>query len=384
MKTIAIFLFLISGCLFITAQTFIDQKPFKQFKKQTGAIEALAFQSDGKVLASGSEDKTCVLFSFPDGQVLKTLTGFLGPVRAIFYTPNDKFLCVGGDRTVKIYKTTGDYINTYTGPATYIWSLSFNQDLNQIVCGSYDKNLRIIDFASGKISYSLMGHLKNALAVAYSPNGKLIASGSLDQTIKLWDTQTKKETLTLKGHGGNIYAVLFSSNSDLLFSASNDNSIRVWDIKTGETIHHLMGHEKGISSIALSPDQNYLISGSYDGTVRLWDWLNEECIGTFDHQASDVNTVTFNPEGTMFASGTSDNTIRIWELKPEIFVDHYYEKELKSEIGQSSLFQPKGKDENKSDYKLRQEKANNFRNTLIQKYYKLYQTEIKGKVRPKM
>ena len=177
--------------------------------------------------------------------------------------------------------------------------------------------------------------------------------------------------------------MLFAANSDLLFSASNDNSVRVWNLQTGETIHHLTGHEKGISSIALSPDEAYLLSGSYDGTIKLWDWINDECIATFEDQRSEVNAVAFHPEGNLFVGGYADQIIRVWEMKPELFVEHYYSQLFESELSQSLLFQPKGKEETKSDYKIRQEKALSFRNATVQKYYNQYLKEIKGKVKPK-
>ncbi len=362
------------------AQTFSDQKPIRLINKQDGAILSLAFQNDGKILASGSEDKTCVLWSYPDFKLTNTLTGHYSGVRSIFYTPNGKYVCTAGDRTIRIYTIDGEYINTFGGPVTYIWSVSYNPVTNQMICGSHDKNLRMIDFASGKLTYSFTGHTKIALAVAFSPDGKLIASGSLDETVRIWDVGSKKTVQTLIGHGGNIYAVIFTSDSRKVISASDDNSIRVWDVNTGKTLFNLIGHDKGVASIALSPDNNYLISGSYDSTIKLWDINNGECIYTFNGHTDAVNAVIFHPDGNIFASGSSDKTIQIWELKPEIFVEHYYIKEFEEECTKSGLFVPKGKEETKENYKKRISHEEEFRKEVIQKYYHLYLTDIKGKI----
>ncbi len=363
------------------AQIFITQKPVKTLKKQSASILSLAFQPDGKALASGSEDKTCVLWNFPEGTILNTIAGYTNGVQAVFYTSDGTYFCTGSNKYIKIFTPGGEYVNTYPGPATYIWSLAYNPIVNQVVAGSYEKNIRMVDFATGKLSFSFVGHIKNALAVAISPNGKSMASGSLDKTVKIWDLKTKKILQTCTGHGGNIYSVLFTPDSKRVISASNDNSIRIWDVESGKNVMNLSDHTKGVSCLALSPDGKYLISGSYDTTIKFWELSSGECIYTFSGHLAAVNAMAFHPEGKSFASGSSDKTIMIWELNPEIFVEHYYPKEYEKEISQSVLFASKGKDEAKAEYKTRQAKAEAFRKGIIDKYYDLYLTEIKGKPR---
>ena len=49
---------------------------------------------------------------------------------------------------------------------------------------------------------SFEGHSKSNFAVAFSPDGQLVASGSGDNTDKLWDTVTGAARGTLEGHSG--------------------------------------------------------------------------------------------------------------------------------------------------------------------------------------
>jgi WD40 repeat protein len=368
--------------LFVSEITFaqinIDQKPIKVFKKQEGAIFALAFNPDSKILASGSDDKTCLFRSIPDGKEVLSLTGFNNSVKACAFTSDSKYFLAAIERTIRIYYPNGELVKQLGGTATNIWSFSFNPLTNQVLIGSYDKNLRVIDFTTGKL-HTVNGHLKNALAVAYSPDNKFMASGSLDETVKLWDAASFTLLHTFTGHGGNIYDIVFTPDSKKLISASNDNSIRIWDLSSQKWEKSLLGNQKAVMCIAISPDGYYLVSGSYDGLVMLWDILRGEHIYSFREHSGTVNALAFSPDGKYFASGGSDELTMLWEMKPEIFVQKYFSREFQEEIDKSGLFLPKAKEETKDVYKIRQGKAEQLRIQLVGKYYNRYLSEIKGK-----
>jgi WD40 repeat protein len=46
----------------------------------------------------------------------------------------------------------------------------------------------------------ILSHSDWVLAVAFSPDGKLVASGSSNNTVRLWDAATGTERRALKGH----------------------------------------------------------------------------------------------------------------------------------------------------------------------------------------
>src|SRR2546421_273917 len=117
----------------------------------------------------------------------------------------------------------------------------------------------------------LKGHLDWVSAVAFSPDGKLLASASNDRTIRLWNTATGAASQTLEGHSNHVNAIAFSPDGKVLASASNDKTVRLWAAGIGTVCQILKGHFDWVNAVAFSPDGKLLASASNDKTVRLWD-----------------------------------------------------------------------------------------------------------------
>ena len=64
-------------------------------------------------------------------------------------------------------------------------------------------------------------------------------------TVRLWDATTGAWKQTLEGHSSSVYAVAFSPDGKVLASASDDNTVRLWDATTGAWKQTLEGHSSG-------------------------------------------------------------------------------------------------------------------------------------------
>lgn len=210
----------------------LKPRPLSNRKTQhDDVLTALALSRDGKILATGSKDRTIKLWFLDSGDRGKPLTlkGYGSEITSIVISPDGQLLASAGlERNIRLRSlTTGKLLRSLNNESG-AFALAINSNASILAVGSANHKIHLWNLHTGEFLGQLTGHQDGVTALAFSGSGLELISGSLDRRLKIWDVEKKCELATLIGHGDAISSLLLSPDDQFLFSASIDGKIFSW------------------------------------------------------------------------------------------------------------------------------------------------------------
>jgi WD40 repeat protein len=253
------------------------QKELRVLKKHTDVVTGLAFSSKLRALASASYDGRVIFWDCDKGEVIKEEDRKQGMLTSLAVNERQALLLATGSINGTAL-VNGGRGGQHVKHRAWVNSLAFNPDSKNVLLatGSSDNTVKTWQFDKGLFDHKQTfdnpeGEVR---AVAFSPDGKLLAAGIRYGTIRVWDLDLSKEKESWRGHVSDVWSIAFAPDGKTLASGNGDwdqpGEVKLWDTTTWKQ-KGILKHSGEVLSLAYSPDGRYLAAGSWDQTVKLWD-----------------------------------------------------------------------------------------------------------------
>ncbi|CAE6448997.1 unnamed protein product [Rhizoctonia solani] len=260
--------------------------------ESVGAVAFGGSDSNGvpSFLVTGSQDRTLKVWdlsvlkgSTPSTPVklksLATVKAHDKDINALDIAPNGRLVATGSqDKTAKVFEVGSSRDLTPTGTLKGhkrgVWSARFSPTERVIATGSGDKTVKLWSLDDWACLKTFEGHTNSILRLSFLTRGTQIVSAGSDGLVKLWTIRTEECATTLDAHEDKVWALALSTDERTIVSGAADSRIVIWRDSTEE--EQIEKEEERAKGVELEQNfTNYLALNDYRNAIRLALAMNQ-------------------------------------------------------------------------------------------------------------
>jgi WD40 repeat protein len=251
-------------------------------------VHAIAFSADGTMLATGDGSGVIRLWTAYKVKTVadETIRAPNG-VNALALAPRSPLLACGGERSlapVELWDMTSkQWVRNIGAHPFDVQAVAFSPDGKLLASGGDDDIVRVWDPTNGKLLNELHTAQSGAVCLAFSPDSKKLATAR-GKRVTIWDAETGHQDRTFEGLIHTIYCISYSHFGDVVAVAGQvpgkfdkahqfPGAVELWDSSSGRLRGRVAQDDmRSTRAVAISPVRNECATGGYGlgGAVKFW------------------------------------------------------------------------------------------------------------------
>ena len=327
-------------------------------------INAMDVTSDGRFLASASNDKQIKIWDLATGFEFRTISGSDGRVEQIVFSSDNKTLAgtsfndelllwdvitgeliysgeAGSGRGLKFSKNGKSlfYINTDSKiaefdlesqshkiiSARYTTEFVFDTDRALIYTLDHLGNLHKINANDGTEiqTFKLFDEFNYPFSNCdLSPDGKYIGFGFNDDKFRLFNTESGTFEFVSNPYKSKIISLAFDRKKPIVYISTHENHVVLFNYKTRKKVSDYGLNETTyrIQVVRAHPNGELVLFASHD-LITLYDFNQKKVFKSLSRKVNRIFNMTCDPTGKYMAVATDKLNLQIWDLGINKVVD---------------------------------------------------------------
>ena len=207
------------------------------------SVLCVAASADGKKLAAGGCDRAVRVWDLSAGldkaKLDQTVENHADWVLGVTITADGKYLVTAGrDKTAKVWDLAAkESVVTFPEHQAIVYGVAAPAGGDTLFSVGADKQLRTWKPAGeGKQIKNEGGHSDDVFKVVAHPKQPTLATSSADKVVRLWKSEPLQAGKKLEGLTDYAYAVAFSPDGELVAGGGYDGGVVVWKVADGAVV----------------------------------------------------------------------------------------------------------------------------------------------------
>jgi WD40 repeat protein len=248
------------------------------YKHRTGPVSHIMWSPNGERLASCNVKGTILIRDGRSGEAVRSYEeGHPLPVYDIQWLQVGLQFLAGGEggmiHLVDVASKSSLLAARVSSDETRCAALSPQGDLAAFA----DTAIEVWNIPVHARQLFYRAHISRMRLIAFSQDGKTVASVSAgdDLQIRIWDSHTGRNRAlcvisSYSLENNKVHALAWSPDGKLVAAGMADGSVQLFDSATGRQVSSYHGHTVAVFSVSFSPDGAFIASASGDSTVHVW------------------------------------------------------------------------------------------------------------------
>jgi WD40 repeat protein len=180
--------------------------------------------------------------------------------------------------------------------------------------GSLSGEIKVWDTYERQSLVTFRAQQLQVTALAFSPDGQLLASGGDDTMVSIWNWRDRQSVVSVDNTDATPRRMSFSPDGTQLAVGTNER-IRLWSVADGALAHTLETGRGGVSEVLLySPSGDYLVNGGGPPQLTLWDPRTGELLTQLPGIGGDRTSAAFTPDSNLLVTTVLGGPVTLWDM----------------------------------------------------------------------